>query len=247
MRKTFVEGLSNETRFITALKEIDQRGAVEANWVLVEGDPGYGKTNLLMRHSIRSQGVFIRAKADWTPKWMLTDLADVLNVERKRSTQNLMDAVMAELMKLQSRKGFALTVDEINHAARDIRVLETLRDLTDGSECVLIAGGMKGVSSKLKAHKQILSRIDQHVEFLPATVKDVKRMCEALSEITIADDLAEEIQRRCAGRLRLVMGAIARVEAYGKRHRLDEVGLGRFGATPLTSDDRSLPPPSEGA
>ena len=51
----FVEGLSNEARFLTALKDIDRRGAPEANWLLVEGDPGYGKSNLLMRHAIRNR------------------------------------------------------------------------------------------------------------------------------------------------------------------------------------------------
>ncbi len=114
--------------------------------MLVEGDPGYGKSNLLMRHAIRNRDAriaMVRAKADWTPKWALTDLADALNVQRARSTQALEDAIIADLMEKQSRPGFCVIVDEIDHAARNVRVLETLRDLTDTAECVLIAGGMK--------------------------------------------------------------------------------------------------------
>jgi len=195
----FVEGLSNEARFLTALKEIEHRGAPEANWMLVEGDPGYGKSNLLMRHAIRNRDAriaMVRAKAGWTPKWALTDLADALNVQRAHSTQALEDAIIADLMEKQSRPGFCVIVDEIDHAARNVRVLETLRDLTDTAECVLIAGGMKGVSSKLKAHRQIHSRVDQFVEFHPATIKDVRLMCDALAEIKIADDLVAAVAER---------------------------------------------------
>lgn len=239
----FVEGLSNETRFLTALKEIGQRGAPEASWVLVEGDPGYGKSKLLWRHLMRNRAArpaMIRAKADWTPKWMLTELADVMGVERKRTTENLMRAILEDLMEKQSRPGFCIMVDEIDHAARNVKVLESLRDLTDTSECILIASGMRGISSKLKAHSQIHSRIDQFVEFLPATVKDVRLMCDGLSEVKIADDLVEEIQRRTQGRLRIAMGCIARVEAFGKRSRLNTVSLADFGDRQLVSSDRAL-------
>jgi len=241
----FVEGLSNEARFLTALKEIEHRGAPEANWMLVEGDPGYGKSNLLMRHAIRNRDAriaMVRAKAGWTPKWALTDLADALNVQRAHSTQALEDAIIADLMEKQSRPGFCVIVDEIDHAARNVRVLETLRDLTDTAECVLIAGGMKGVSSKLKAHRQIHSRVDQFVEFHPATIKDVRLMCDALAEIKIADDLVAAIQQRTQGRLRLVMGAIARVEAWAKRNHNGRapLTLAEYGGRPLISDDRTF-------
>lgn len=239
----FVEGLSNETRFLTALKDIEQRGAPEANWMLVEGDPGYGKTNLLIRHAFRNRDArvaMVRAKADWTAKWALTDLADALGVQRYRTTQALADAIIQDLMEKQAKRGFCLIVDEINHAARKVEVLETLRDLTDTAECIMIAGGMRGVGSKLKAHRQIYDRIDQHVDFRPATVGDVRKMCDALSEVKIADDMVEEMQRRTQGRLRLVMGAIARVEAWGRRNvRGGQVTLALYGKLPLLSDERS--------
>lgn len=243
MRTQFVEGLSNETRFLSALTDVERRGAPEASWMLVEGDPGYGKSNLLMRHAIRNREAripMVRAKADWTPKWALTDIADALNVQRYRSTEALEGAIIADLMEKQAKKGFCIVVDEIDHAARNIRVLETLRDLTDMSECILIAGGMKGVSSRLKAHRQIHSRIDQFVEFMPATVKDVRLMCNALSEVAIADDLVAEIQRRTQGRLRLVMGAIARVEAFTKGQRKHEMTLAGYAGRALISDERTL-------
>jgi chromosomal replication initiation ATPase DnaA len=236
----FVENLSNHVRFLEALKNIDQRGAPEANWLLLEGEPGFGKTKLVTRHGLQLQCPMVRAKADWTPKWALTDIADACNIQRYRTTQDLSQAVMADLMEKQARRGFCLIVDEIDHAARNVRVLETLRDLTDGSECILIASGMKGVSKRLKAHAQIYSRIDQFVEFAPATVKDVRQMAAALVPDTkISDAMIEEIQKRTMGRIRLVMGALARIEAFARRLRA-EVTPENYRGQPLLSDERQL-------
>ncbi len=239
MQKLYVEGLSNETRFVGAVTAVERRGAAEANWVLVEGDYGFGKSKLMMRHSLRTGSVFVRAKANWTAKWALTDIGDVLGLERQSTTQKQFAAVSKELMRMQLQPGFCLMVDEVNHCARDGKVIETLRDLTDTAELVMIAGGNKGISGQLRSHGAILGRVDQHVEILPATVPDVKLMCSALlPDVKVSDKMVEMIQHRCQGSLRLVMGALARVEVFAKRGRL-EVTPETYGNLPLLSSDRT--------
>ena len=232
-----VEGLSNETRLLSKLEEVAHRGAPEASWIMAVGEPGYGKSKALTRLGVRHGGVMVRGKADWTPKWMLNELAETLGVARKGTTQAQFEAVLAELMNKQP----LIIVDEIDHVARKLRCLETLRDLTDLSECVLIAGGTKTALETIKAYKQLHSRIFDVVTFGPASIKDVTMICEALTDVGIAPDLVAEIQRRTQGRLRLVMNAIARIEAVGKRQRLKVVKLEDFGARPLTNDELPRP------
>jgi len=229
----FVEGLSNVTRFMDATRTVERRGAREASWMLAEGEPGYGKTRTLQWYAVPRTPVFLRAKAGWTPHWLLTDLAAVLNVTPARSTEKLFNAVLPELLVRQC----ALVVDEIDHAARDVRVLETLRDLTDAAEIPLIAGGMKGARGLMKRFPQIYSRVADIVTFGPASVSDVGAICATLSEVKIAGDLAAEVQKRTAGRLREVMNAIARIEAFGRKAR-GEVTLEMWGNRPLVNDDR---------
>jgi len=216
----FVEKLDNVARFLEGTRALEARGAREANWLLVEGEPGFGKSATLGWYAMKKKAAFIRAKAGWTPHWMLSDLADVLGVDGKaRSTEKLFNVVMPELMVQAAQHGLFLIVDEIDHAARDSRVLETLRDLTDASELPLIAGGMKGAQPMMRRYKQISSRLADVVTFQPSTAADVKLICGELAEVRIADDLAEEVQKRTGGRLREVKTAIGRIEHAFRRER----------------------------
>ncbi|MGA7673511.1 MAG: ATP-binding protein [Rhizomicrobium sp.] len=232
----FVEGLSNVERMLAGIRTLASRGAPEASWLLNEGDPGYGKSKSLQWYAMRERSIFVRAKADWTPNWMLRDIADALGVQPSRRTETLFNSVLAELMQRQC----AIIVDEIDHAARSIRVLETLRDLTDASEVPLIAGGMKGALAMLRRYQQIRSRIADVVTFGPASEADVKAICKELTDVQIADDLVAEICKRTGGRLRDVMNAIARIEARMKNSR-SPVTIESWGGKPLTNEDRVRP------
>jgi hypothetical protein len=240
MKRESVEGLSNELRALAAIQAVERRGAAEANWVLLEGDYGHGKSHWMERHAVRTDSCFVRAKAEWTPKWALTDLGERLAVEPQPTTQRQFDAVSRALMLRQVEKGFCLMVDEINHCAHNRRVIETLRDLTDSAELIMIAGGNKGISVQLKKHGAIFGRIDQHVRFLPATVEDVKLICKGrIPDVKIADDAAfGELHRRTSGSLRLLMGANARVEASYKRNQ-QPMTLERLQALALLSTDKT--------
>jgi hypothetical protein len=229
----FVEGLSNTARLMAAVSAAEARGAPEASWVLVEGDPGYGKSRALMRLAILKPSVHVRAKADWTPSWCLSDIAESLGLPRGRRKQDLMHSVIAELMQRPKM----LIVDEIDHAARKFEVVETLRDITDTVECVLVAGGMKGARGLMKRYPQIYSRIAEIVTFGAASADDVKIMCRALTDVDVRDCLCKRIQEETQGRLRLVMNAIARVEVFGRRGR-GPVTADAYAGRALLNDER---------
>jgi hypothetical protein len=231
----FVEGLSNVQRFLDGQRTVEARGAREASWHLVKGEPGYGKSRTLLWWGARKTNVVVRAKADWTPAWALKDICACLGLQQSHRVNVMFEAVCNELMA----KGCPpLVIDEIDHAARSVRVLETLRDITDVSECVLVAGGMKDAEGLMKRYPQIHSRIAKVTNFGPATAADVGLICEQLCELDLAGDLADEIRRVTAGRVRLVMNAIARVERFGKGAR-GELKLADVKGRPLlAADDR---------
>lgn len=230
----YVEGLSNTARLYATVRQAEERGAPEACWVLAEGKPGFGKSRDILKLAFHKSAAIVRAKAGWTPRWMLTDLADALGVARAHRAQDLFNAVLAELMQ----RPRMLVIDEIDHAARNLFALETLRDLTDASECVLLAAGMEGARGMMKRYPQIYSRIAAIVTYGPATADDVQTMCAQLTDVQIGDDLAAKIQARTNGRLRDVMNAIARVEAFGRKQR-GIITSEMYGERPLLNDDRA--------
>jgi hypothetical protein len=234
MKTDFVEGLSTTTRLMAAVSATENRGAPETSWVLAQGEVGYGKSRAVARLAVAKDGIFVRAKAEWTPLWALHDIGSELGLQRLHRKEPMLTAIVEELRRTQPR---ILAIDEIDYAARKFEVLETLRDITDISECVLLASGMKGASALIRRYPQIYDRIYETVTFGAATVDDIKLMCAKLCDVKIADDLAAHIQIRTGGKLRNVMNALGRIEAYGRKARTNKITLDDWGKRPLSKDD----------
>lgn len=231
----YCSGISNVQRFTKGVKTLDGRGAEEASWMLVEGEPGLGKSRALQWYSVQKDAVLVRAKAGWTIPWMLKDICYALDLDPRHSSTLMFDQIVNECVM----RNPLLIVDEVEHAARKIKTLETLRDLTDISGVTLIAAGMKGIRQKLKAHKQVYNRIADVVEFTPATVEDVRLLCTELAEVEIADDLVVRIHKETGGIFREVLNSIARVEQAMKRNKGQIITATMAAAVPLTNDGRS--------
>lgn len=237
----YVEGLSNHTRLLTKLEEVRHRGAPEACWIMAIGKPGFGKSKTLGWLGVRQNALMLRAKAEMSALWLLNELAEQLGISRQRTTQRQFETVCAELMAKQP----LIIIDEIDHIARKLNCLETLRDLTDTTESVLVAGGTENALQAIKGYQQIHSRVFDVVNFGPATVADIATIANAVIDVQMAADLIAHIQHRTEGRLRLVMNALARVEAFGHKNRLKCVTLEAFGANrQLTNDERLRPQPT---
>jgi len=231
----YCSDISNVKRFQKGVATLDGRGAEEASWMLVEGEPGLGKSRALQWYSVQKDAVLVRAKAGWTIPWMLKDICYALDLDPRHSSTLMFDQIVNECVM----RNPLLIVDEIEHAARKIKTLETLRDLTDISGVTLIAAGMKGIRQKLKAHKQVYNRIADVVEFTPATIEDVRLLCSELAEVEIADDLVARIHTETGGIFREVLNSIARVEQAMKRNKGQTITATMAAAVPLTNDGRS--------
>jgi DNA transposition AAA+ family ATPase len=226
--------VSNVKRFQKGVATLDGRGAEEASWLLVEGEPGLGKTRALQWYSVQKDAVLVRAKAGWTIPWMLKDICNGLDLQPRHSSTLMFDQIVNECVM----RNPLVIVDEVEHAARKIKTLETLRDLTDISGVTLIAAGMKGIRQQLKAHKQVYNRIADVVEFTPATVGDVRMLCDQLSEVTIADDLVERIHAETGGINREILNSIARIEQAMRRNKGQTITAEMTSTLALTNDGR---------
>lgn len=235
-RGIFVEGLSNQQRLAHAMRTVANRGAPEAGWLLAESDPGFGKSRTLLRLASlqRETTVFLRAKVNWTPNWMLTELAQELEVAAPRRTADIFRNIMAEIMR---RDSLTIIVDEFQLTAHKLNVIEQLRDITDTAECMMIAGGNKGCFSTLSRYTQIRSRISELVAFGPATLEDIRKVVDQLCDVKLADDMLAHVHRETGGRLRDILNGLARVDAAMKAHR-GPVTVEAWGNRPLLPTNR---------
>lgn len=240
MRPVFLKDLSNVSRFLAGTQRVKESGAVEACWQLVEGDPGYGKSAMLEWWATQGDHVYLRAKSGWTYNWALKELVKSIGFQPIGKS----DALFQQALEALAGSGRDVIVDEIEHAMRDIRVLEALRDISDLTGTHIIIGGHTGTSAKLRRHAQIYSRISDVTIFGPCTAQEVRTICDGLAqsgkqdELHVEDDLVAEITRRTGGRFRDVKKAIANVERQARRSGLKTIALKDINVDTLTSDGK---------
>jgi DNA transposition AAA+ family ATPase len=220
MRAIFAK-TTNARNFLAGISAVTNRGAKEACMLLVTGEPGLGKSRTVQWWAAQEGGILLRAQTSWTPHWMLAELVTVLKQVPKRITEDLHRQVIdgfAERLAHGHPYG-GIVIDEAEHVLRNHRMVETVRDLSDHLKIPMVLVGMGDVKRMVAAYPQVSSRISRVVEFVPASLEDVRIYCDELSEAPIADDLVAEIHRGSGGRGRLIMNAIAVAERVGRRSK----------------------------
>ncbi len=217
---------TNAVRLMAAIDALGKRGAREACWVAATGPAGLGKTTLLKWWALENNAVYLRAKTNWTPRSALSELMAELSTT---PPARLLDALVGQAYALLARDPRPIIIDEVEHALRDITILETFRDLSDLTECPVIIAGMESVRQRVQRHEQISSRITQVVDFLPASAADVERMaCDLLPRVQLAADLIAKILEESEGRYRLIMDALAEIERHAERNGMAVVTAADF-------------------
>lgn len=242
MKRNFVK-TGNAKMFLASLEALRARGAEEACLMVVDGEPGLGKTECIQWWAVQNGAVFLRAKKEWTPAWMMRELLGELRVTPAYSFERMYAQALENLMGRartaeNSEAAFAVVIDEIDHISGSARLLETIRDLSDMLEIPFILVGMGRVRHNLTRFPQIASRVGQYVEFKPADDGDVRAMLNALCEVEVKDDLAAFLAKSADRRFREIKEGIASIERFGKRNA-GAVGCNEMNGQVLLNDRRT--------
>ena len=248
MRSKFVE-TTNVKLFMGALTGVENRGAVEACLIVVDGVPGLGKTTTLENWVAQTGSIYLRAKRKWTAGWFLTELLQNLRVQVPHSFQNKFAKAMEELSSLNQNarmrnEPFGLVIDEADHVSSKSEILETIRDLSDGIRFPIVLVGMGKINDNLMRFPQVASRVSQKVRFEKASLEDVRALIEGRCEVKVADDLCQFVLKVSDGFNREVMEAIANIERFGLRMDVGQEGptMADMAGQVIVNDRRSSEP-----
>lgn len=236
MRPVFVSELTNVKRFVAAASAAEDTGSPEECWALATAKPGYGKTRTCQWYGVKRDAIYVRAKAAMTPHWLLNDIVRELGgITPARSSEKLFAQAVQELATTPR----TILFDEVESALRDIRVIETLRDLSDTVEVPVVLFGRETVPGALKQQPQIWRRIDgRHAEFGAVTQEDVALLFERLCEVPVSADVVARVHEESGGLVSKVRQAIKDVERLGRRGR-GEVKLPALADTRWQSSRRA--------
>jgi len=239
MRPAFVP-TSNVRRFAEAINKLmkpEDRGAREAGILLVQGKAGLGKSETGAWWALQNNAISLRLKAAGTPHWMLNDLVtELAEAPPARSCEDLFKQAIASLAKNPR----PIVVDEVEQGLGNLKILETLRDISDFTEVPLIFLGREFVHAKLKRHSQFHTRLGAAIEFKPLTQQDVFLCCAQMADVEIAPDLAKKIHVHCEGYAREVVKAIRNVELVAFKRKLKAMSAADMDGHHLTPDPTEL-------
>lgn len=221
MKNTIVE-TSNVKNFLGALTALDRRGAVEACMVVVDGEPGLGKTTTLSRWVAQTGSVYVRAQVGWDYGWFINTLLREMSIHPPRSKEERYERLLKELSERAARadfegKTFGLVIDECDLVSTRPAIMEAIRGISDIQFLPTILVGMGKLRENLRRFPQIESRAPRKVRFLPATLEDTASIIAARCEVPVASDLVEFVWKVSRGFNREILEAIAHIERFGFR------------------------------
>lgn len=242
MKQGFVK-TSNVVAFLASIEQLNRRTAPEAAFVVAAGDAGFGKTRTLEHWAIHNKAVYVRLKNGVTIHWLLKDILRELGSDRPAPArvEPLFDLVAEILLK----DPHTIVVDEVEYAMQGRQpVIDTVRDLSDSAHIEVVLGGREYITGRLRAQKQIWSRVTSLAEFKPLGTADVRAVFDQLCEVPVDDQVVAEVQRQSEGRVREIVKSIGVVEALGARARGEPVTLPMLGGRSLVPEmarSKSLP------
>ncbi len=228
--KNVVVKTKNVLQTLDLVEGMRQRGSGVPGLGLIYSDPGLGKTEtctwLVGRKG--SNAVYIRSKANITPRWLMEMIVGELGV----SPMYRYADIYRQAVELLMGRDTMLLVDEIDFCCHDSRVLESLRDLHDecGNAVVLI--GMGQVDKRLGRHPHFFSRISQIYRFQPLDADDVAGAARELCEVDVSDEACKALYESSEGGFRAVKIILSHLEALAKR-----IGLKRIEASHVNGLD----------
>ncbi len=230
MKPSFVE-TKNYLRFMEAMTALQARGSLECRLVVVDGLPGLGKTTILHRWAAFENCIYLRAKTEWSPYWMMSEMLDGMRVQVPRGHEARFRACIAALADRDraaqtERRQFAIVIDEADHVSSKSALVDTIRDFTDLTGVPFVLVGMGRIRDNLTKYPQTASRISRYVRFEPAEIDDVQHFLAAKCDVAVAPDLAAFVAQATRGFNREILEAIVAIEAFGRRNApKDAAGL----------------------
>jgi len=187
---------------------------------LVDGHTGYGKTTAVTWFVTRCHGVFIRAMATSSPLSLLGSILRELDIEPRGSCAEMVERIVGKLAETRR----PLLVDEADYLVEQRRLVDTLRDIHDLATVPVVMIGMAGIQRKIAAREQLSGRIAQRVQFYPLDLDDARLMARELCEVSVEDDLVEQIHAKAAGSTRLLVVGLSAVEDLAKTRGKNKIG-----------------------
>ncbi|MBF0168761.1 MAG: ATP-binding protein [Alphaproteobacteria bacterium] len=223
MKPVFVH-TANTAKFLAAYSALERRGAAESCLMVIHGKPGVRKSKTVKWFATQNGCPVLTGNIEWKPASFLRALLTELQVTPAYSFERMFQQALLALAAKAEKNAleklpYFVVIDEAEYISRNLRIMETIRALSDALEIPFLLVGMERIKQNIQLFEMAESRAGQYVEFLPESLADTAKLMREVCEVEIADDLVGFVHKHAKGLIRETMDAIAVIESHGKRQR----------------------------
>ena len=221
MRSKFVI-TKNVRNFISLMDRVQNLKPKVPKMVLVYGQYGLGKSEMIDWWAFQNDAVFVRAKQGTTGRWLLSDIAKELGEDPYWHIQENFKIITDKLRE----KKRTIIIDEVDYLLEK-RTVETLRDLHDVADCPIVLVGMESVDKKLARFPHLKDRFYETFKLQKYTKSDIKQILQELTEVPFTDSGLEYLSAQ-ADQFRQIIKLIDKVETLSETNSiklLDDITL----------------------
>ena len=191
---------------------------------LFYGPPGRGKSLIIEKLAIDEGAALVRTLGSWTPKQMMVDICEALEIMDTGTTSTLQHRIIDELT--QSKR--VLIIDEVDTLFLNGKkqLLLMLRDIHDMAKTPIILTGMEQCDKMFKKDTHYYERFSRKVKMGETTEHDIKQLCMN-ADVEIEDDLVKHFFHRY-GNFRPVKVLLNALEEYCENNDLQSASLNTF-------------------
>ena len=215
--------VKNVTRLKAAGDALLQRAPGMPGMGMIWGPTGYGKTTAAAWFVNQCHGVYVRARAVWSPKVMLETLARELELDgHNKNNGQLVELIVQRL----AETGRPIFIDEADYVVERKMLVDTLRDIHDLSTVPVILIGMHGIEKRIRSNPQFTGRIAQWVAFEGLDMEDARMLADGLCEVGVAEDLLAMLHAAASPKgggaeVRRLLVGLGQIETYARRNGID--------------------------
>lgn len=218
---------TNYSNCLEAMRELSKLPRDMEKMGLFYGNAGRGKSLIIDKLAIDEGAALVRTLGSWTPKQMMIDICESLEIEDTGTTSTLQHRIIDELT-LSKR---ILIIDEVDTLFMNGKkqLLLMLRDIHDMAKTPIILTGMEQCDKMFKRDTHYYERFSRKVKMGDTTEHDIKQLC-INSDVVIEDDLVKYFFTQY-GNFRPVKVLITALEEYCENNDLERVSLNTFKAS----------------
>ena len=223
MKHRFIS-TTNFINCLEAMRELARLPRDMEKMGLFYGNAGRGKSLIIEKLAIDEGAALVRTLGSWTPKQMMIDICEALEIEDTGTTSTLQHRIIDELT-LSKR---ILIVDEVDTLFMNGKkqLLLMLRDIHDMAKTPIILTGMEQCDKMFKRDTHYYERFSRKVEMGDTTAHDIKQLC-LNSDVEIEDDLVKHFFNKY-GNFRPVKVLLTALEEYCENNDLPSASLNTF-------------------